>query len=132
MIEITENVLMTQIDQAIERMQELVDLGLRFSIDDFGTGFSSFTYLKRLPLQEIKIDKSFVDGVPDDPANSAMVDAILAMARHLGIEVVAEGVENREQVDFLFDRSCDRIQGFHFARPTPAETWLGERLSASG
>ncbi|MGM0516275.1 MAG: EAL domain-containing protein [Pseudomonadota bacterium] len=131
MIEITENVLMTQVDQAIERMQELVDLGLSFSIDDFGTGFSSFTYLKRLPLREIKIDKSFVDGVPDDPANSAMVEAILAMATHLGIEVVAEGVENREQVDFLLDRACDRIQGFHFARPTPAETWLRERLSPS-
>ena len=129
MIEITENVLMTQADEAIDRMQELVGVGLSFSIDDFGTGFSSFTYLKRLPLREIKIDKSFVDGVPDDLANSAMVEAILAMAEHLGIEVVAEGVEYREQADFLFDRACDRIQGFYFARPTPAEAWL-EKLES--
>jgi len=128
MIELTENVLMTQADAAITRMEEMVDLGLGFSIDDFGTGYSSFTYLKRLPLREIKIDKSFVDGVPHDPANTAMVEAILAMASRLEIEVVAEGVESREQVDFLVDRNCDRIQGFHFSRPTPAEDWLATQL----
>jgi len=132
MIELTENVLMTQADAAISRMDQLVDMGVGLSIDDFGTGYSSFTYLKRLPLREIKIDKSFIDGIPHDAANTAMVEAILAMANRLEIEVVAEGVENREQVDFLFDRSCDRIQGFHFSRPTPAEDWLTAQLGPDG
>lgn len=128
MIEITENMLVSQASDAIDRMRSLAALGLRFSIDDFGTGYSSFAYLKRLPLTEIKLDKSFIDGVPDTPGDAAMVEAILAMANRLGIQVVAEGVETREQVDYLKAHHCDRFQGFYFTHPAPARKWVTRHL----
>ncbi len=128
MIEITENMLVSNASEAIARMRLLTDMGLTFSIDDFGTGYSSFAYLKRLPLTEIKLDKSFVDDVPGSPGDTAMVEAILAMATRLGIEVVAEGVETREQFDYLKANDCTRFQGFCFARPVPARQWIEERL----
>ncbi len=128
MIEITENMLVSHADDAIERMRALATLGLAFSIDDFGTGYSSFAYLKRLPLSEIKLDKSFVDDVPGTPGDTAMVEAILAMANRLGIDVVAEGVETREQFDYLKANDCARFQGFCFARPVPARQWIEEQV----
>ncbi|MFO7809702.1 EAL domain-containing protein [Guyparkeria sp.] len=127
-IEITENLLVSHAFEAIERMRELAELGLTFSIDDFGTGYSSFAYLKRLPLDEIKLDKSFVDDVPDSPGDAAMVEAILAMASRLGIDVVAEGVESGEQFDYLKANDCTRFQGYYFARPVPARQWIDEQL----
>lgn len=130
MIEITENMLVSHASDAIDRMRALAALGLAFSIDDFGTGYSSFAYLKRLPLSEIKLDKSFVDDVPDTPGDTAMVEAILAMASRLGIDVVAEGVETCEQFDYLKANDCSRFQGFCFARPVPARQWVDERLEA--
>ena len=130
MIEITENMLVSHASDAIARMRALAALGLAFSIDDFGTGYSSFAYLKRLPLSEIKLDKSFVDDVPGTPGDTAMVEAILAMASRLGIDVVAEGVETREQFDYLKANDCSRFQGFCFARPVPARQWVDERLEA--
>ncbi len=128
MIEITENMLVSHAPDAIERIHELTMLGLHFSIDDFGTGYSSFAYLKRLPLAEIKLDKSFVDGVPSNVGDSAMVEAILAMANRLDIDVVAEGVETRAQFDFLKQYGASRFQGFLFARPVPAYDWLDHNL----
>ena len=128
MLEVTENLLVTQASEAITRMRALADLGVRFSIDDFGTGYSSFAYLKHLPLNEIKIDKSFVDDVPGTPGDTAMVEAILAMADRLGIEVVAEGVENREQFAYLKANRCGRFQGFYFAHPIPARDWVAQHL----
>ncbi len=128
MIEITENMLVSHASEAIDRMHELTTLGLHFSIDDFGTGYSSFAYLKRLPLAEIKLDKSFVDGVPANMGDSAMVEAILAMANRLDIDVVAEGVETRGQFDFLKEYGTARFQGFLFARPVPAYDWLDRNL----
>ncbi|MFP4251918.1 MAG: EAL domain-containing protein [Guyparkeria sp.] len=130
MIEITENMLVSHASDAIARMRALAALGLAFSIDDFGTGYSSFAYLKRLPLSEIKLDKSFVDDVPGSPGDTAMVEAILAMAARLGIDVVAEGVETCEQFDYLKANDCTRFQGFCFARPIPARKWINERLEA--
>jgi len=130
MIEITENMLVSHASDAIERMRALAALGLTFSIDDFGTGYSSFAYLKRLPLNEIKLDKSFVDDVPGSPGDTAMVEAILAMASRLGIEVVAEGVETCEQFHYLKANDCTRFQGFCFARPAPARQWIEEQLQA--
>ena len=128
MIEITENMLVSQASEAIDRMHALAALGLSFSIDDFGTGYSSFAYLKRLPFNEIKLDKSFVDDVPGASGDVAMVEAILAMADRLGIAVVAEGVESREQFEYLAANRCGRFQGFHFARPTPAREWVARFL----
>ena len=130
MLEVTENLLVNRASDAITHMRFLTELGIRFSIDDFGTGYSSFAYLKHLPLSEIKLDKRFVDDVPGTPGETAMVEAILAMADRLGIDVVAEGVETREQFDYLRENRCGRFQGFHFARPIPARDWVAQHLEA--
>lgn len=124
-LEITENLLIEHASVSVARMTELAALGLRFAIDDFGTGYSSLMYLKRLPLSELKIDKSFVQDVPHDINDVALVETILSMARHLHFEVVAEGVENEAQLAFLRSEGCERFQGYHFQRPQPAEAWVG-------
>ena len=111
-------------------MRELAELGIRFSIDDFGTGYSSLAYLTSMPLYELKIDKRFIDDTPHDARDTAIVQAILAMARHLGLRVVAEGVETQEQADFLIAHDCDGLQGFLYARPMPLAdflAWLARR-----
>ena len=106
-------------------MTEIVQLGVRFSIDDFGTGYSSLAYLKRLPLFELKIDKSFVDDTPDDPNDTAIVQSIISVARHHNMRVVAEGVETRAQAGFLVDSQCECLQGYLFGRPKPLAAWGG-------
>lgn len=123
-LEITEGLLVEHLTETMGRMAELADLGIRFSIDDFGTGYSSLSYLKRLPLYELKIDKSFVQDVPDDPNDVALVETILAMSRHLHLNVVAEGVETAAQFEFLKSRGCTRFQGYHFHRPQHHHDWL--------
>ena len=126
-LELTEGLLIDQRDASLARMRELAALGIRFSIDDFGTGYSSLAYLTSMPLYELKIDKRFID---DTPRDTAIVQAILAMARHLGLRVVAEGVETQEQADFLVAHDCDGLQGYLYARPMPLEafiTWLALR-----
>ncbi len=124
-LEITENLLIDHASDIVPRMMELTEqLGLQFSIDDFGTGYSSLAYLKRLPLTELKIDKSFVQDIATDPNDAALVEAILAMAKLLNFEIVAEGVEQEEQFSFLRERDCQRFQGYYFHLPIPAESWL--------
>ncbi|MFN3543566.1 MAG: EAL domain-containing protein [Thiobacillus sp.] len=123
-LEITENLLVEHASEAVARMTELATLGLRFALDDFGTGYSSLAYLKRLPLSEVKIDKSFVQDTPNDPNDVALVETILSMARHLHLEVVAEGVENAEQLEFLRHQGCERFQGYHFQRPQAMQAWI--------
>lgn len=122
--EITEGVLIHDIHNTARRMKELNLLGIRFSIDDFGTGYSNLAYLKRLPLYELKIDKSLVQDIPADPDSSAIAQLILAMASQLDLRVVAEGVETQAQADFLFENNCHALQGFLLARPMPIPTWL--------
>jgi EAL domain-containing protein (putative c-di-GMP-specific phosphodiesterase class I) len=95
--------------------------GMKLALDDFGTGFSSLAYLKRLPLTRLKIDASFVAGLPDDPEDVAVTSAILSLARDLGLEVVAEGVETETQQRYLVDRHCGILQGYLFARPLSVE-----------
>ncbi len=128
-LEITENLLIEHASVSVARMTELAALGLRFAIDDFGTGYSSLMYLKRLPLHELKIDKSFVQDVPHDPNDAALVETILSMAHHLHFEVVAEGVENDAQFAFLRRQGCERFQGYHFQRPQSVEAWMAQRGS---
>lgn len=120
-LELTEGLLIDQRDASLARMRELAALGIRFSIDDFGTGYSSLSYLTSMPLYELKIDKRFIDDTPHD---TAIVQAILAMARHLGLRVVAEGVETQEQADFLVAHDCDGLQGYLYARPMPLADFL--------
>lgn len=122
--EVTEGLLINDSKSTIARMNQLAELGIRFSIDDFGTGYSSLAYLKRLPLYELKIDKSFVKDAPGDRSDTAIVQSILGIARHLGLHVVAEGVETREQLDFLVASGCNAMQGYLLARPMPIEEWI--------
>lgn len=123
-LEITENLLVERTPEVISRMLELSAMGIRFAIDDFGNGYSSLAYLKRLPLNELKIDKNFVQDLPHDTNDNALVEAILSIARHLGFEVVAEGVENQAQLEFLKSQGCKYFQGYLFHRPQPAQDWL--------
>ena len=127
-LEVTESLLIEDLDDTIARMTEIVGLGVRFSIDDFGTGYSSLAYLKRLPLFELKIDKSFVQDTPDDPSDTAIVQSILSVASHLNLRVVAEGVETRAQADFLVQNQCECLQGYLFGRPEPLAVWLARQV----
>ncbi|WP_257572866.1 bifunctional diguanylate cyclase/phosphodiesterase [Janthinobacterium sp. UMAB-56] len=120
-LELTEGLLIDQRDASLARMRALAALGIRFSIDDFGTGYSSLAYLTSMPLYELKIDKRFIDDTPHD---TAIVQAILAMARHLGLRVVAEGVETQEQADFLVAHDCDGLQGYLYAQPMPLDDFI--------
>ncbi|MFN4361297.1 MAG: EAL domain-containing protein [Hylemonella sp.] len=128
--EVTESLFIDDWEHALQRIIELVKLGIRFSIDDFGTGYSSLRYLQRLPLFELKIDRSFVQDTPHDINDTAIVQSILSMAHHMGLEVVAEGVETQAQVDFLRAQHCDRLQGYFYDQPQPLEQWLARLGSA--
>ena len=123
-VEITEGIVMSDFDDARKKMFALKKLGVRLSIDDFGTGHSSLAYLKRLPLHELKIDREFIKDLPHDANDVALVEAILAVTRHLQLEVVAEGVETIEQFAFLAQRQCQRFQGFYLARPQPVADYF--------
>ena len=129
-LELTESVVLDNVDDAIERMQRLRQLGIGFSLDDFGTGYSSLAYLKRLPLDQVKIDRAFVHHLGSDQHDEAIIAAILAMSKAIGLQVIAEGVETATQRDLLIAHGCQGFQGFHFARPMPAEqfiAWLSGR-----
>ncbi len=119
-IEITESAFMSDPARAIATLEELQELGIQIAIDDFGTGYSSLGQLKRLPLQRLKIDKTFVQDVPEDPNEVVIVEAILGLARQLDRIVVAEGVETEGQLAFLRERGCDEAQGYLIAKPVPA------------
>ena len=122
--EITEGLLIDNLDLTIARMHELAEMGIRFSIDDFGTGYSNLGYLKRMPLYELKIDKSFINDTPQDANGKAIVQSILAMGGHLGLRIVAEGVETHEQAQFLAEHGAPHMQGYLFARPMPLQDMI--------
>jgi diguanylate cyclase (GGDEF)-like protein/PAS domain S-box-containing protein len=125
-LELTESVVLQRVDQAIEKMLELKSRGISFSLDDFGTGYSSLSYLKLLPLDQVKIDSSFVRDISFDPDDASIVRAILAMSGSLGLSVIAEGVETQVQREFLFDHGCLHYQGYLFGRPVPIENFSAD------
>ncbi len=118
-LELTEGMVIDNIGDTIEKMQALKKMGIELSIDDFGTGYSSLAYLKRLPLDIIKIDQSFVRDIQTDESNASIVATIISMAHHLGLKVIAEGVETDYEYDFLNQRDCGGYQGYYFSRPVP-------------
>ena len=129
-IELTESLLMQDVEEGIVILQALKDLGLHVSIDDFGTGFSSLSYLKRLPVDKLKIDQSFVKDLTTDPGDAAIVTSMITLAHNLDLTVIAEGVESPEQLGFLRAERCDEIQGYYISKPMPADDfseWMHSR-----
>jgi len=123
-LEVTEGLMMAGSEKAIELLQNIRNLGVRVAIDDFGTGFSSLSYLRQLPINRVKIDRSFVRDIDTGRENAAIVEGIITMAHHLGLEVVAEGIETSAQRNDLVQRRCDILQGFYFSRPVPLNELL--------
>jgi EAL domain-containing protein (putative c-di-GMP-specific phosphodiesterase class I) len=133
-LEITETTAMSDADASMTVLQELSDMGVDLSIDDFGTGYSSLMYLKRLPANELKIDRGFVRDLEHDSDDAAIVSAIVALGQALGLRIVAEGVETGVQQDFLTQLGCDSLQGYLLGHPMPAERFMqdivrGEQLA---
>jgi EAL domain-containing protein (putative c-di-GMP-specific phosphodiesterase class I) len=129
MIEITESALMLDPDRALEILTHLHDLGVGIAIDDFGTGYSSLAYLKRLPVDEIKIDRSFITTLASDDDDAAIVRSIIQLAHNLGLTTVAEGVEDAESWAMLTEMGCDAVQGYYLSRPLSPEKcglWLSK------
>ncbi|TNC99632.1 MAG: PAS/PAC sensor-containing diguanylate cyclase/phosphodiesterase [Gallionellaceae bacterium] len=120
-LELTENLVLEDIDEATEKMNVLKQSGVRFSMDDFGTGYSSLQYIKRLPIDQLKIDQSFVRDILTDPGDAVMVQTISDLARNFGFDVIAEGVETEDQLPSLIERGCDMFQGYLFSRPIPID-----------
>jgi predicted signal transduction protein with EAL and GGDEF domain len=123
-LELTESMLASDVDDVVAKMRDLKSQGVSLSLDDFGTGYSSLAYLKRLPLDQIKIDQSFVRNVLTDASDAAIARTILALGRSLGLQVIAEGVETLEQRDFLEGIGCQAYQGYYFGRPVAAHLLL--------
>ena len=122
-LEITESLLMTNVGEAMVKMNEIKKLGVGFSIDDFGTGYSSLSYLKSLPISQLKIDRSFIRDTTASDDSRLIVTAMIKLAQSLRLDVVAEGVETREQLDFLISQGCRKIQGYLFSKPLPADAY---------
>ena len=123
-IELTEGILIENFEDTIQKMNSLKELGIRVAIDDFGTGYSSLAYLKQLPLDQLKISNDFVRDIATDPNSAIIVDTIISMAKHMGLKVVAEGVETEEQLRFLDDKGCHIYQGYYFSKPLPKGAFI--------
>ena len=122
-LELTETLIVQDIDDLLCKMQELVACGVRFSLDDFGTGFSSLSHLKRLPLNTLKIDRSFVSDVLTDNSSQSIVRTVIALGQSLGMSIIAEGVETEAQLQFLLNAGCEQFQGYYFSKPLPLEAF---------
>jgi len=124
-LEITESMLMTDIDQFVLKLDTLRRIGVHISVDDFGTGYSSLSYLQRLPVDILKLDRSFIEGINEPPRNGSLVKAVVAMAHSLGLRVTAEGIETHHQLEVVQDSGCDVAQGYLLGRPKPAHSAVG-------
>ena len=120
-LELTESILMKEGDSSVHVLNEFKKMGLSVSVDDFGTGYSSLNYLKRLPLDILKIDRSFVEDIEINSDDTTIIKTIIAMAHNLNLKVIAEGVETMEQMDFLIKHGCEEAQGYLFSKPLPAD-----------
>ena len=120
-LEVTESLLAKNVESSVRILHELKQIGVQLSIDDFGTGYSSMSHLKNFPVDRLKIDRSFVKGVTTDPDDEAITMAVLSMAKSMHLGVVAEGVENVEQLEFFQTRLCEQVQGYYLSRPVPPE-----------
>ena len=123
-LELTESLVLEDVEDTIEKMLAIKQLGVGFSLDDFGTGYSSLSYLARLPLDQLKIDQSFVRGLPGAKNDETIARTIVALGRGLSMNVIAEGVETENQRDFLEAHGCDAYQGYLFSRPLPIEALM--------
>ena len=124
-LELTESLMLDDIEATIDKMLQLKQLGVSFSMDDFGTGHSSLSNLKRLPLEQIKIDRSFVRDLTIDPDDAIIIKAIINLSISLNLNVIAEGVETEAQCQFLYENGCNQYQGYLFSRPLPIEKFEG-------
>ncbi len=120
-LEITESVLMESVDSSIATLKQLMNMGISIALDDFGTGYSSLSYLRKIPINTLKIDKSFIDNITSNQKEASIINIIIDMAHSLGLNVVAEGVEKKEQLLVLKERNCDYIQGYYFSKPLPVD-----------
>jgi EAL domain-containing protein (putative c-di-GMP-specific phosphodiesterase class I) len=123
-LEITEGFLMESPEKARKELQSLQDLGIQVAIDDFGTGYSSLSYLKHFPVNRLKIDQSFINDIKNDPDDQAITRAIIALGNSLGLEIIAEGVENKAQENYLISTGCRHAQGFYYHKPMPESEFL--------
>jgi len=130
-LEITESAIMENADEAVKILQKLSDLGIRISIDDFGTGYSSLAYLKRFPIDKLKIDREFISGLPDNKNDAILTTTIINLSSGLEIDVLAEGVETKEQVDFLHQQGCQYIQGYYYSKPLTEDDFAAYIVSMS-
>jgi EAL domain-containing protein (putative c-di-GMP-specific phosphodiesterase class I) len=122
-LELTESMIMDDPVGAEQTMRRLKNLGVGLSLDDFGTGYSSLNYLRRFPVDSLKIDRSFIADVVSDPSGSSVVTSVISIAHNLGLSAIAEGVETSDQLDFLVDNGCDMLQGYIFSKPMPADEY---------
>ncbi|MNR37419.1 Phytochrome-like protein cph2 [compost metagenome] len=116
-LEITESIFMESYEPIIHKLEVLRSLGVRIALDDFGTGYSSLSYLKQLPISTLKIDKGFIDNLPEEDKNRSLTEAMIEIGHKMGLEVVAEGVESYQQLAYLKDNGCDLIQGYFLSKP---------------
>ena len=119
-LEITENMLMDDVEGAVDTLHKLKALGVHLAIDDFGTGYSSLSYLRRFPIDKLKVDRSFITNVTTNSGDASVTQAIITVAHNLGFKVTAEGVEEASLLDFLRQNNCDEVQGYYFSKPLSA------------
>jgi EAL domain-containing protein (putative c-di-GMP-specific phosphodiesterase class I) len=129
-LEVTEGTVIENFSETASRMTRLREMGVRFSVDDFGIGYSSLAYLSKLPLDQLKIDRSFVAKVTVDPGDAVIAETIIGMGRNLQMQTIAEGVETEAQHEFLIAKGCDGFQGYFFSRPVPESAFLALQPSA--
>jgi EAL domain-containing protein (putative c-di-GMP-specific phosphodiesterase class I) len=131
-LEITESLLMDNVKENVRILENINRLGVRFAVDDFGTGYSSFSYLRQFPIGKLKIDRTFVNDITNDPDDEAIIRAIIAMGHTLKLKIIAEGIENHQQLVLLQAMGCDSYQGFFFSKPLTTDEFYKKYIEPAG